>query len=134
MKEFNGKTAVVTGAASGIGLAMAELFLANGMNVVMADIEAGTLDTAANSLAGGDKVLAVVSDVADSASVDQLAEQAYSHFGNVHLLCNNARWRQLGVFRRRLPLVARCQCIGYRQWYSQFCAENDCRGRRGAYC
>lgn len=93
MKEFNDKTAVVTGAASGIGLAMAELFLANGMNVVMADIEAGTLNTAANSLAGGDKVLAVVSDVADSASVDRLAEQAYSRFGNVHLLCNNA-----GVF------------------------------------
>jgi len=94
MKEFKGKTAVVTGAASGIGLALSELFLARGMNVVMADVETETLQIAARQLdkAGG-AILAVTADVSDASAVDALADAAYREFGSVQILCNNA-----GVF------------------------------------
>ena len=85
-----GKTAVVTGAASGMGLAFAEAFLAEGMKVVMADIEAGPLQVESERLGQAGEVLAVRTDVADSASVDELATTAIDHFGDVHVLCNNA--------------------------------------------
>ena len=87
MKEFKGKTAVVTGAASGIGLALSELFLARGMNVVMADVETETLQIAARQLdkAGG-AILAVTADVSDASAVDALADAAYREFGSVQIL------------------------------------------------
>ncbi len=89
--DLSGKTAVVTGAASGIGFAMAARFVDEGMRVVMADVEAPALDEAAAKLrAAGGEVLAVVTDVSKGDQVDRLAEEARGAFGNVHVLCNNA--------------------------------------------
>jgi len=94
MQNLKGKTAVVTGAASGIGLAMAELFSHEGMNVVLADVERNALDRTVTRLqADGRRVIGVVTDVADSDSVQALADAAWQAFDKVHLLCNNA-----GVF------------------------------------
>lgn len=94
MEDFKGKTIVVTGAASGIGRATAQLFGEQGMNVVMADVEETALQKAADELSGnGIAVLPVVTDVASAASVEGLAEAAFGTYGNVHILFNNA-----GVF------------------------------------
>jgi NAD(P)-dependent dehydrogenase (short-subunit alcohol dehydrogenase family) len=88
--ELHGRVAVVTGAASGIGLALAEAFQAEGMALVLADIEAGPLHVVAERLAGSGEVLAVRTDVADAASVVALRDAALERFGRVHVLCNNA--------------------------------------------
>jgi NAD(P)-dependent dehydrogenase (short-subunit alcohol dehydrogenase family) len=89
--ELSGRVAVVTGAASGIGLGLATKAAALGMQVVMADIEKVALDEAAAEVSGlGAKVLPVTTDVSDAASVEQLAAAAEAAFGPVWLLCNNA--------------------------------------------
>jgi NAD(P)-dependent dehydrogenase (short-subunit alcohol dehydrogenase family) len=89
--SLEGRTAVVTGAASGIGLGLATRFAEAGMKVVMADIEKGPLGEAAEKLrAGGTEVLAVPTDVSDGDQVDALAARAVDAFGPVHVLCNNA--------------------------------------------
>ncbi len=86
-----GRVAVVTGAASGIGLGLAERFAAEGMHVVMADVEEPALSKAAAELAGaGASVLPVATDVSDRAAVDALRDAALSAFGAVHVVCNNA--------------------------------------------
>lgn len=91
MKEFKGKVAVVTGAASGIGRAMAERFAAEGMTVVLADIEQGPLaETEAELKAKGAAVLAVPTDVSKAGDVEALAKKTVDAFGAVHVLCNNA--------------------------------------------
>ena len=91
MQDFEGRTAVVTGAASGIGLAMVERFAHLGMRVVMADRQEPQLLAAAETLAAkGAEVLAVATDVSDASSVDELAHRAAEAFGAVHVLCNNA--------------------------------------------
>ena len=90
MKELSGKVAVVTGAASGIGLAMAEQFLQEGMKVVMADIEQAALERESKRLEGRGEVLAVRTDVRDPISVEALRDAALERFGAVHVLCNNA--------------------------------------------
>lgn len=91
MQQLDGRVAVITGAASGIGLAMARRFAAAGMKLVLADIEAAALERALAPLkANGAKAIAVTTDVADAESVDRLANAAYDAFGAVHLLCNNA--------------------------------------------
>jgi NAD(P)-dependent dehydrogenase (short-subunit alcohol dehydrogenase family) len=91
MKELRGKVAVVTGAASGIGRAMAERFAAEGMKVVLADVEEGALARAeAEMKAGGATVLAVRTDVSRFGDVEALARQTIDAFGAVHVLCNNA--------------------------------------------
>ena len=101
MRDLAGKVAVVTGAASGIGNAMAHRFAADGMRVVLADIEAPALDAAAAALAStGADVLAVVTDTSVAESVDALAERTIAHFGGVHVICNNA-----GVGSRGLKLL-----------------------------
>jgi len=81
----------VTGAASGIGRAMADAFIALGMKVVLADVETAALEAAATELrvAGGD-VFAVTADVAEAAEVDRIGSAAMDVFGGLHVACNNA--------------------------------------------
>jgi NAD(P)-dependent dehydrogenase (short-subunit alcohol dehydrogenase family) len=89
--EISGRTAVVTGAASGIGRAMAERFASAGMRVVLADIDEPGLREAERALAGdGAAVTGIPCDVSSRAAVDTLADAAESRFGTVHLACNNA--------------------------------------------
>lgn len=91
MKEFTGKVAVVTGAASGIGRALAQKFADEGMSVVLADVEEAPLAAAEGELKeSGATVLAVRTDVSDAGQVEVLAEAAFGRFGAVHVLCNNA--------------------------------------------
>jgi NAD(P)-dependent dehydrogenase (short-subunit alcohol dehydrogenase family) len=91
MEELSGRVAVVTGAASGIGRALAERWAAEGMRVVMADVEKDALAEAADALRDkGSEVLAVPTDVSDGVQVEALAQAARDAYGGVHLLCNNA--------------------------------------------
>jgi NAD(P)-dependent dehydrogenase (short-subunit alcohol dehydrogenase family) len=91
MREFSGKTAFITGGASGIGLAMAEAFAEAGMNVMLADVEQGALDRAQKDLSRyGNHIGAVACDVADPDSVESAAQATFAAFGKVHVLCNNA--------------------------------------------
>jgi NAD(P)-dependent dehydrogenase (short-subunit alcohol dehydrogenase family) len=100
MKLEHGQVAVVTGAASGIGFALAEALCARGLSVVLADVEATALETAQTSLnARGFVVHAHACDVADAAAVDGLADAVLTRFGRVDLLVNNA-----GVGGRLGPL------------------------------
>ena len=101
MRELAGKVAVITGGASGIGFAMARRFAAEGMKVVLADIERPVLERAAAELAGdGVEVVAVPTDVSVEADVQALAAMTFDRFGDVHLVCNNA-----GVGSRGLPIA-----------------------------
>ncbi|MEP5566839.1 MAG: SDR family NAD(P)-dependent oxidoreductase [Halioglobus sp.] len=95
---WQGGVAVITGAASGIGEALAhEAALQMGMKVVLADIDESGLDrVTADLISQGAEVLAVVTDVADAASVVRLAEKTFEHFGSVRLLVNNAGIETLG--------------------------------------
>jgi NAD(P)-dependent dehydrogenase (short-subunit alcohol dehydrogenase family) len=91
MRELSGRVAVVTGGASGIGLALARAFAAEGMRLVLADVEPGALEAAVDGLrAGGADLLGVVTDVSDADAVAALADATYSGFGACHVLCNNA--------------------------------------------
>jgi NAD(P)-dependent dehydrogenase (short-subunit alcohol dehydrogenase family) len=91
MKDFAGKTAVVTGAASGIGRALAQRFVDARMQVVLADIEKDALDRAVRELEERQhRVIGVVTDTMRKESVNALAERAIAAFGKVHVLCNNA--------------------------------------------
>jgi NAD(P)-dependent dehydrogenase (short-subunit alcohol dehydrogenase family) len=91
MRELTGKTAFVTGGASGIGLALGRAFAEAGMKVMLADIESDALAAAIESLRNfGPAVRGVTCDVADPVSVERAAEVSYAAFGNVHVVCNNA--------------------------------------------
>lgn len=91
MNEFRGKVAVVTGAASGIGRGLAEHCAKEGMKVVLAGINANTLEEVEQGLkADGAEVLAVQTDVSKAAQVEALAQKSFETFGKVHLLINNA--------------------------------------------
>ncbi len=91
MEDVKDRVAVVTGAASGIGLATAHRFADEGMRLVLADIESEALASAEAAIkAKGGDVLAVRTDVASPAAVDALADAAFSTFGNVHVVFNNA--------------------------------------------
>jgi NAD(P)-dependent dehydrogenase (short-subunit alcohol dehydrogenase family) len=86
--DLRGRVAVVTGAASGVGFALCELFAAEGMRVVMADVDAGRLEASVEQLDADAE--AVPTDAARSDDVDTLARRAVERFGAVHVLCNNA--------------------------------------------
>ena len=91
MKQFKDKVAVITGGASGIGLALARRSAAEGMQVVLADIEDAALAAAADELRGtGAQVFTVKTDVSRAEDVERLAEQTLKACGGVHLVCNNA--------------------------------------------
>jgi NAD(P)-dependent dehydrogenase (short-subunit alcohol dehydrogenase family) len=91
MDQLAGKVAVITGAASGIGLALATRFGADGMKLVLADIEADALDRAGAGLREqGIEVVTQVTDVSKGEQVDALGQTALDAFGAVHLVCNNA--------------------------------------------
>lgn len=91
MKNFKGKVAVITGAASGIGFGLAERCAREGMKVVLADIEEGALAKAEKDIkAMGVSTLAVPTDVSKADDVEALAQKTLDAFGAVHLLCNNA--------------------------------------------
>jgi NAD(P)-dependent dehydrogenase (short-subunit alcohol dehydrogenase family) len=90
VQNVSGKTAFITGGASGIGLGIAKALLGAGMNVVIADIRDDHLAEASAELAGGDRVLAVKLDVTDRADFARAADAAEAKFGKIHVLCNNA--------------------------------------------
>jgi NAD(P)-dependent dehydrogenase (short-subunit alcohol dehydrogenase family) len=91
MKVLGGRVAVVTGAASGIGQAVSAAFINEGMRVVLADVNAITLNSVVNEFrAQGATVHGVVADVADQAAVDRIAEETIEHFGSLHVCVNNA--------------------------------------------
>jgi NAD(P)-dependent dehydrogenase (short-subunit alcohol dehydrogenase family) len=91
MQELAGKTAFVTGAASGIGFALSRRFAEAGMNVMLADIETDALVAAVENLhAITPHVRGVGCDVADPVSVERAAKASYEAFGSVHVVCNNA--------------------------------------------
>lgn len=94
LQEFEGKVAVVTGAASGIGRALAERFVEEGMKVVLADVEEGALRETMQQLEQrGAEVLARRTDVSRADELTALAQATLERFGGVHVVCNNA-----GVF------------------------------------
>jgi len=100
MRDFEGKTAVVTGAASGIGRALVDAFVSAGMNVVLADVEEGALANAMAELEGqGHSVLGVGVDTRSRDSVGNLAERAVDAFEKVHVLVNNAGVASMGEGR-----------------------------------
>lgn len=102
MQDFDGKTAVITGAGSGIGRGMAEYAAASGMNVVVADVQQDALDeTVAVVRDAGAEVMGIRTDVTDPAAVENLAAAAYDRFDAVHLLHNNAGVFQGGVSWQR---------------------------------
>jgi len=91
MKDFQNKVAVITGAASGIGRALAEHSASAGMKVVLADVEEEALARTEKEMrAAGKTVLAVRTDVSKREDVETLARKTVNSFGAVHLLCNNA--------------------------------------------
>jgi NAD(P)-dependent dehydrogenase (short-subunit alcohol dehydrogenase family) len=91
MQELSGKVAVVTGAASGIGRALAEHFASAGMRLVLADIEEAPLESVAAALRdAGSEVEAAVVDVREARELEALAERCTARFGGTHVLCNNA--------------------------------------------
>ena len=116
MERLAGRVAVVTGAASGIGRALATALAGERMKVVMADVEPDALAAAARDLAGrGAEVLAVQTDVTRQEQVDALARRALDAFGAVHVVCNNA-----GVFAGGLswsqPLEDYRWVLGVNMW------------------
>ena len=104
MQDLNGKVAFITGGASGIGLSMAQAFGAEGMAVVLADIEPAALERALAGLRERQiQAEGVVADVASRASVQAAAEAALAAFGKVHLVCNNAGVGAGGPFGTLTP-------------------------------
>jgi NAD(P)-dependent dehydrogenase (short-subunit alcohol dehydrogenase family) len=99
--DFNGKVALVTGAASGMGLATAHAFAEAGAAVVLADVKEDAVKAAAHTLvAAGHKTLAVCCDVSDDAQVSAMVERTVAAFGRLDAAFNNA-----GVMARIAPVT-----------------------------
>src|SRR5262245_66453445 len=90
MSRLAGKTALVTGGGSGVGLAVARLFLQEGAKVVITGRDSAKLDRAAKELAGGERLGYFAADVADPKQVEELARRVSERFGAVDILVNNA--------------------------------------------
>lgn len=91
MKDFKDRVAVITGGASGIGRGLADCFAAEGMKIVLADVEEKALKQAeAEFREKGVDVLGVVTDVSKPEELEKLAQQTLDAFGKVHIVCNNA--------------------------------------------
>ena len=91
IKDFEGKVAVITGGASGIGLGLATVFAKRGMKLVLADINKEALDKVAKEFSDKNiEVLTVITDVSDPEQVAHLADASYERYGHVDILCNNA--------------------------------------------
>ena len=117
MQLFEGRVAVVTGGASGIGRALATRFAGEGMRVVLADVERDALEATAGELRdGGAEVLAVETDVSSAESVEALADRAYEAFGAVHVLCNNAGVGGANVAAYRATLADWEWTLGVNLW------------------
>ena len=103
MEQFEGKVAVVTGAASGIGFALAEAWLREGCRVVMADIEVPALDAAHGRLDpdARERAITVRTDVSDAQSVEALAATTLEAFGQVDIVCNNAGVSTFNTFEHQ---------------------------------
>jgi NAD(P)-dependent dehydrogenase (short-subunit alcohol dehydrogenase family) len=104
VQDFAGKTAFVTGGASGIGLAMARAFLDAGMNVMLADIEDAALQEALRTLSNhGPRVAGTLCDVSVRDALERAAAAAFAAYGKVHLVCNNAGVSRAGPVERIAP-------------------------------
>src|SRR5579885_1075716 len=116
MDQFEGRVAVVTGAASGIGRALAERFAAEGMRVVLADVEREPLERAVDELRdAGAAVLGVPTDVSRAEDVQALADATIEHFGAVHVLCNNSGV-ETGAMFAEIPVRAWEWVLGVNLW------------------
>jgi 3-oxoacyl-[acyl-carrier protein] reductase len=100
---LNGRTAVVTGAARGLGLAIAERFLAEGADVVVSDVDEQALAAAADSLGVADRVAAITADVTDEEDVVALLRWAAERFGRVDVMVNNAGFTRDATMRKMSP-------------------------------
>jgi NAD(P)-dependent dehydrogenase (short-subunit alcohol dehydrogenase family) len=100
---FSGETAVITGAGSGIGAALARHAAGLGMRLVLADVAEDRLQQVAGEVAGAAEVLAVPTDVTDAVAVERLAARAYDELGPVRLLCNNAGIESTGPLWELTP-------------------------------
>jgi NAD(P)-dependent dehydrogenase (short-subunit alcohol dehydrogenase family) len=96
--KFSGKTAVVTGGASGIGFAMARRFLEEGMRVAIADVEQSALDTAVRELSAFGDVMGKRTDVRSIEDLEALAEAVLGVYGRIDVVCNNAGVETGGSF------------------------------------
>ena len=117
MRELKGSTAVITGGASGIGLATARSLAREGVKLVLADIEQTRLSEAVAALkANGAEAVGIATDVTDKSSVERLADQAWSRFGAVHIVFNNAGVAVFGPTQSndpcRLAMDHECQRVG----------------------
>ena len=91
IKDFEGKVAVITGGASGIGLGLATAFAKRGMKLVLADINKEALDKVSKEFSDKNvEVMTIIADVSDPEQVAHLADASYERFGHVNILCNNA--------------------------------------------
>jgi NADP-dependent 3-hydroxy acid dehydrogenase YdfG len=123
MPDYRGRVAVVTGAASGIGYAVARRAAAEGMRVILADVDTERLDQAAASLAGrGANVHAIEVDVADRESVQKLATRVQTEVGDVWLLVNNAGVYLSGPFVE-MPLAHWEFVVGVNLWGVVHCLQ-----------
>lgn len=104
MDDLRGKVAVITGAASGIGRAMADRFAAEGMRLVLADVERTVLEQAASEIAAtGADLISIPTDVSSEADMQALAAATFERFGTVHVVCNNAGVGSRGLTIHDLP-------------------------------